>query len=153
MLLNAYMCYISSNMSERTYAEQLETLFMALGDKTRLRLLNLMSDGEVCVGYFTEVLGDSQPKVSRHLAYLRSAGLVNTRRDGKWIHYSISWPDDNGPFQILRKTLESMQNDPDLQADLARYSNMHQEPSIISAEPYVISNYREAHNDLEEFLL
>lgn len=140
-------------MSERTYAEQLETLFMALGDKTRLRLLNLMTDGEVSVGFFTDALGDSQPKISRHLAYLRTAGLVNTRRDGKWIHYSIRWPDDNGSFQILRKTLESMQDDQDMQADLNRYSNMNREHLDTSAYPHMISNHRKAHNDLEEFLL
>jgi ArsR family transcriptional regulator len=140
-------------MNERTYAEQLESLFMALGDKTRLRLLNLMVDGEVSVGYFTDILGDSQPKISRHLAYLRSSGLVNTRRDGKWIHYSIRWPNDNGQFQILRKTLESMRDDHDMQADPIRYSSMNRQQSITSVEPYMISNRREAHNDLEEFLL
>jgi ArsR family transcriptional regulator, arsenate/arsenite/antimonite-responsive transcriptional repressor len=51
----------------------LEVFFMALADKTRLRLLNLMRDGEICVCFFTEVLEESQPKISRHLAYLRMA--------------------------------------------------------------------------------
>ncbi|WP_242531466.1 ArsR/SmtB family transcription factor, partial [Vibrio alginolyticus] len=55
--------------------EKLEKLFLALSDRTRLRLLNLMRNGEICVCFFTEVLGESQPKVSRHLAYLRNAGL------------------------------------------------------------------------------
>lgn len=134
-------------MSERIYAEQLETLFMALADKTRLKLLNLMYDGEVSVGYFTEVLGESQPKISRHLAYLRSAGLVSTRRDGKWIHYSIRWPDENGAFQILRKTLELMQ------ADASQDSDATKETTNISAQPHMMNTYHEAHNELEEFLL
>ncbi|MCV4655760.1 metalloregulator ArsR/SmtB family transcription factor, partial [Escherichia coli] len=67
--------------------EKLEKLFLALSDRTRLRLLNLMRNGEICVCFFTEVLGESQPKVSRHLAYLRNAGLVKARREGKWVHY------------------------------------------------------------------
>src|SRR6266851_23179 len=69
-----------------------ERFFQALGDNTRLRLLNLMGDQEVCVCYFVEVLGQSQPKISRHLAYLRSAGLVEARRDGKWMHYRLVMP-------------------------------------------------------------
>ncbi len=136
-------------MNEISYPEQLESLFMALGDKTRLRLLNLMANGEVSVGDFTEALGDSQPKVSRHLAYLRSSGLVKTRRDGKSIYYSIHWPDEPGLFQILRKTLDAMISG----SDASLQSHVTYESPIISAEPYVKNNYREAHNDLEEFLL
>jgi DNA-binding transcriptional ArsR family regulator len=64
-------------------------LFLALSDQTRLRLLSLMMSGEVSVGFLAESLGESQPKISRHLAYLRTAGLVSTRRDGKWIYYGI----------------------------------------------------------------
>src|SRR5688500_6242965 len=66
------------------------TLFLALGDKTRLRLLNLMRDREICVSEFTGILGQSQPLISRHLAYLRNAGVVTARREGKWMHYGIS---------------------------------------------------------------
>src|SRR5690606_13665692 len=84
----------------------METFFLALADKTRLRLLNLMRGQEICVRFFTEVLGESQPKVSRHLAYLRNAGLVDTRRDGKWIHYSIAWPNDSREKAVLEETLE-----------------------------------------------
>ena len=61
----------------------LERFFQALGDRTRLRLLNLMGDQEICVCYFVEILGSPQPKISRHLAYLRSAGIVAARREGK----------------------------------------------------------------------
>src|SRR3954471_6116810 len=72
----------------------LSELFLALSDKTRLRLLSLMADGEVSVGFLADSLGESQPKISRHLAYLRTAGLVSTRRDGKWIYYGIEIPSD-----------------------------------------------------------
>ena len=78
-------------MSDRSLAE-LEEFYLALSDGTRLRLLNLMRNGEVSVGYLSEKLDQSQPKISRHLAYLRSAGLVETRREGKWIYYHIVKP-------------------------------------------------------------
>lgn len=83
----------------------METFFMALADKTRLRLLNLMRDGEICVCFFTEVLGESQPKISRHLAYLRNAGVVAARRDGKWMHYRIVRPDNAFAAELLENTL------------------------------------------------
>jgi len=65
-------------------------VFRAFADATRLRILNLLLDGEVCVCDLCVVLGESQPKVSRHLAYLRRAGLVEVRREGKWKHYRIA---------------------------------------------------------------
>jgi ArsR family transcriptional regulator len=74
--------------------DEMERLFLALSDKTRIRLIGLMSKGEVSVNYLCDALDVSQPKVSRHLAYLRSTGVVSTRRDGKWIYYSLSWPED-----------------------------------------------------------
>ena len=69
-------------------------LFAALADRTGLRLLNLMQDREVCVCYFVEILEQGQPKISRHLAYRRKAGVVNARREGKWMHYRIDRPSD-----------------------------------------------------------
>lgn len=69
---------------------QLETVFQALADRTRLRILGLLAEGELCVCYFVEILGEPQPKISRHLAYLRRAGLVSARREGKWMHYRIT---------------------------------------------------------------
>ena len=65
-------------------------LFRAFADPTRLRLLNLLLEGELCVCDLCEVLDEIQPKVSRHLAYLRRAGLVSVRRDGKWKHYAVA---------------------------------------------------------------
>jgi len=72
----------------------IEILLRALADRTRLRLLNLIGDREVCVCFFVEILKTSQPKISRHLAYLRRAGMVSSRRDGKWMHYRITEPAD-----------------------------------------------------------
>src|SRR6187401_1803600 len=74
-------------MDKRLHA--LETAFKALADATRLRILGLLLSGEVCVCDIHESLKIPQPKASRHLAYLRRAGLVETRRDGLWIHYRL----------------------------------------------------------------
>lgn len=68
----------------------METVFRALADATRLRILGLLATGEVCVCHIHEALKISQPKASRHLAYLRRTGLVATRRDGLWIHYRMA---------------------------------------------------------------
>lgn len=98
----------------------MELFFQALGDKTRLRLLNLMGEQEVCVCYFVEILGAPQPKISRHLAYLRSAGIVSARREGKWMHYRIETPSHIGASRILRQTLDWMKEDRAMQMDAAR---------------------------------
>ena len=70
--------------------EDIERLFKALADATRLRILALLVDGEVCVCHLHETLRLPQPTVSRHLAYLRHSGLVQTRREGLWIHYRLA---------------------------------------------------------------
>lgn len=98
----------------------IERFFQALGDQTRLRLLNLMSDQETCVCYFVEILGGPQPKISRHLAYLRSAGIVEARREGKWMHYRIVMPPHIGAAQILKQTLDWLKDEKPMQADRAR---------------------------------
>src|SRR5215204_5741908 len=74
--------------------QNMERLFQALGDSTRLRILGLLMTGEVCVCHIHESLRISQPKASRHLAYLRRAGLVETRRQGLWIYYRLADPTD-----------------------------------------------------------
>ena len=69
-------------------------LFKALADETRLRILNLVAHRELCVCQIVEALGLGQSKVSRHLAHLRNAGLVNDRREGLWMYYSLADPKD-----------------------------------------------------------
>ncbi len=98
----------------------LPRLFAALADRTRLRLLSLMNGREVCVCYFVEILRQSQPKVSRHLAYLRRAGIVRARREGKWMHYSMERPADAAAAAILNAALESFGADREMQADRAQ---------------------------------
>lgn len=67
-------------------------LLKAFADETRLRILSLLAGGELCVCDIIAVLNAPQPKVSRHLAYLRRHGLVDTKREGQWVYYSLSKP-------------------------------------------------------------
>lgn len=97
----------------------MEDLFTALSDRTRLRLLNLLARGEICVCYFTMILDAPQPTISRHLAYLRRAGLVATRREGKWIHYRLQVPKNASAARILHVVLEEAAHDRELQRDAA----------------------------------
>ncbi len=104
-------------------------MFAALSDPTRLRLLNLMREREVCVCDFVEILGQSQPKISRHLAYLRRAGIVCARRDGKWMHYRIEHPADTGAAAILQTTLDSLDANREMRADRAKLGRMSCDPA------------------------
>jgi ArsR family transcriptional regulator, arsenate/arsenite/antimonite-responsive transcriptional repressor len=116
-------------MARSSQSVDLVRLFAALGDRTRLRLLNLMNGREVCVCYFVEILKQSQPKISRHLAYLRNAGVVSARREGKWMHYSIEWPNDAGAAAVLDAALISFGGDREMQLDLARLDKACCEPA------------------------
>jgi ArsR family transcriptional regulator len=117
--------------SAKTY--DLAFLFASLSDRTRLRLLNLMNGREVCVCYFVEILGQSQPKISRHLAYLRRAGVVAARREGKWIHYKIVVPSDLGATRIFQEALAVLREEKGMQADLARLNKACCTPQKVSA--------------------
>lgn len=103
-------------------SEALAKVFLALGDRTRLRLLNLMHEGEVCVCFFVEVLDEPQPKISRHLAVLRNAGLVTARRDAKWMHYSIAELSNSTAKQVFGHALAAMANDAEMKRDRAALS-------------------------------
>src|ERR1700693_5348457 len=96
----------------------LDLLFRALADPTRLRLLNLLADREICVCYFVEILGISQPKISRHLAYLRRAGIVAARRQGRWMHYRLVKPQDTVGSAILKETLTHLRQRPEMRREL-----------------------------------
>lgn len=94
-----------------------ELFFSALADRTRFRLLNLMRDGEVCVCFFAETLGTNNPKISRHLSYLKRASLVNARRDGKWMHYSLRKPQDKNAAQVFEATMRMLESDVEMKRD------------------------------------
>lgn len=95
----------------------LELFFAAMADRTRLRLLNLMRDGEVCVCFFAETLDANNPKISRHLSYLKRAGLVAGRRDGKWMHYRISKPQDEKAAEVFANIMELLKDDKEMERD------------------------------------
>ncbi|HEX4793580.1 MAG TPA: metalloregulator ArsR/SmtB family transcription factor [Humisphaera sp.] len=77
-------------MTKTRATPSVDRIFRAFSDRTRLRILNLLGAGELCVCDIVRVLDLPQPKVSRHLAYLRRAGLVTARRDGFWMHYELA---------------------------------------------------------------
>ena len=103
------------NMTKKNY--NIEDLFKALADRTRLRLISLLGDSEVCVCFLVVILKTSQPKISRHLAYLRRAGIVAARREGKWMHYSLTEPPDEHAARIFREVLASLTEHPEFQRD------------------------------------
>lgn len=125
-------------MNETTFA-QLETMFLALGEKTRLRLLALMATGPVPVGFLADQLNASQPKVSRHLAYLRNAGMVTTTRDGKWIYYGIKYPRDASQRRLFESLITSIAG---IRIDhkevyLAEYDHSDEAPAHIYEDAYI----------------
>jgi ArsR family transcriptional regulator len=97
-----------------------DLFFRALADRTRLRLLHLMGNDEVCVCFFVESLQTNQPKISRHLAYLRKAGIVGARREGPWMHYRVVEPPDADAARVLKDTLAWLANDREMQRDRER---------------------------------
>src|ERR1700674_3327902 len=107
----------------------LDLLFRALADPTRLRLLNLIADREICVCYFVQILGIRQPKISRHLAYLRRAGIVAARRQGRWMHYRLVAPQDAVASAILKETLAHLRQRPDRRRELAALDSACCKPS------------------------
>ena len=122
----------------------MELFFSALSDRTRLRLLNLMQTDEVCVCYFPEVIGTNQPKISRHLAYLRKAGLVSVRREWKWAHYRITEPKNSRAAKVFREILELLKEDKELQQDRVKMLNLccspvQQQPVTIQGAPRPLS--------------
>lgn len=107
-------------MSKKSRPLTMERLFRVLADRTRLRLLNLMNGQEICVCYLVEVLKTNQPKISRHLAYLRNSGIVAARREGRWMHYRILMPADPAFARILKEVLGRLSEDALVRQDHAR---------------------------------
>ncbi len=106
----------------------LSLFFAALADENRLRLLYLMKEGEICVCYLQGVLQTNQPKISRHLAYLRRAGLVEARRDGKWMHYRLKKL-ESSQEKILSETLQRLAKEVPIKKDAQRLKQIQCCPS------------------------
>jgi ArsR family transcriptional regulator len=120
---------MSLEMPKKNKPFAVDLLFRALADPTRLRLLNLIADREICVCYFVEILGISQPKISRHLAYLRRAGIAAARRQGRWMHYRLVTPQDTAASSILKETLKHLRERPDMRRDYAKLDSACCKPS------------------------
>jgi ArsR family transcriptional regulator len=117
-------------MGKRTNSYDKELFFRALADRTRLRLLNLMQTDEVCVCFFVEILKTNQPKVSRHLAYMRRAGIVGARREGPWMHYRIVEPPDADAARVLKEVLSWLANDQEMQRERVRLEKVCCAPQL-----------------------
>ena len=102
----------------------LEDLLKALADDTRLRILALVAGGEICVCHIHGALGIPQPTASRHLAYLRRAGLVSGRKDGLWVHYSLAVPKDPALAGVLGATLDALGQARSITTDRRRLSGL-----------------------------
>lgn len=118
----------------------LVTIYECLCDRTRLRILHLLGQGPLCVCHFQDVLREPQVKISKHLGYLRTRGLVGCERQGNWMVYSLPAK----PSRELAANLACLQNcareNPDLQRDLARRRKLHPRPSktnVCGCDPVV----------------
>lgn len=108
----------------------MDKLLRALADRTRLRLINLMGNDEVCVCFFVEILGESQPKISRHLAYLRRASIVSARREGKWMHYRITDPPNSHAARVLSEVRTCLAEDKEMQRERSRLIKVFCAPDL-----------------------
>ena len=111
-----------------------ESVFNTLSDPTRLRaLMVIQSEGEVCVCELTHALQESQPKISRHLALMRDAGIVEARREGTWMHYSLSRTLPDWARQIVQSSHAQLSDLPRYRQDARRLSQMNKRPERICA--------------------
>src|SRR5690348_8760309 len=98
----------------------LTRLFRALGDETRLRIVALLTHGELCVCHIETALGLAQPSASRQLAILRGADVVATRRDGSWVYYRLAPQSDADCRRILKSVAKSFEQEETLARDVER---------------------------------
>lgn len=133
---------------------EIERLFRALADRTRVRLLSLMGGGEVCVCFLVEVLKTNQPKISRHLAYLRRAGVVEARREGKWMHYRRVEPSDTHAARIFHEVCQWLEQDEEMKSDRDRLVKLCCAPRVplrlkIAPRPAVARKAEAAHAQMK----
>ncbi len=106
---------------------QLELIFSALSDGTRLRIINLLRENEVSVQTMERILNEPQPKISRHLAFLRKADIVSTRRDGKWIYYSLNREMDQKSRELIHQVGRNLATDTLLNQE---YQELHSNSDV-----------------------
>ena len=113
-------------MPPRGTSEKVSDKFAAFSDPTRLRILHLLCDGELCVGDLVEILDMPQPTVSRHLAYLRRSALVETRKSGLWMYYSLTTAKSTFHARLLDCLEACFADVPELKKDAARAKKLRQ---------------------------
>jgi ArsR family transcriptional regulator len=111
----------SKSPKTRAAIDELENVFKALADKTRLRILALLGNNEVCVCHIHDSLGVPQPTASRHLAYLRKSGLVAARRDGVWMHYQLSTSLSPAVQGVIAAAIDALQQVPATSQDRKQF--------------------------------
>ena len=104
--------------------EPVDRMFRAFCDRTRLRILSLLRKSEMCVGDIVAALEVPQPRVSRHLGYLRKAGLVEARRTGLWVHYSLTSPKSKFHRKLLDCAVTCFQEVPEIKSDIAKAAKL-----------------------------
>ena len=111
------------DMAKTTQTEALgsiDLMFRAFSDRTRLRILHILLGGELCVGDIVDILQAPQPRISRHLAYLRKANLVMARKSGLWSHYSLAPAKTPFHRKLLECLAKCFSEVPEIKADAAR---------------------------------
>ena len=103
-----------------TTLEATSAQLKAFADPTRLRILNLLHEGELCVCHLVEILDQAQPSVSRHLGLLRQAGLVSVRKEGNWRYYALPELEEGLAAKLLACVSSCLRPIDDLQKDLER---------------------------------
>jgi ArsR family transcriptional regulator len=127
MLEHIYvLTYISSMLSKS------DTFFKMLADNTRLRCLMLMqAEGELCVCELTDTLNLSQPKISRHLANLREAGILIARRNGTWMNYRINPELQGWALEVLQTTLDGVRKAEPFVSDIKMLKTVSNRPELV----------------------
>ena len=120
-----------AHAAKRQTIDDLEEVFKALADKTRLRILALLGNDEVCVCHMHDSLKLPQPTVSRHLAYLRKSGLVEARRDGVWMHYQLSRSLSPAVHRIVEAAVDALQQLPATTQDRKQFRRAFGELYVI----------------------
>jgi ArsR family transcriptional regulator len=113
-------CCVSRPAPRVKHAGELAEVYRALADETRLRILALLRDGEVCVCHLQGSLRLPQPTISRHLAYLRKSRLVEARREGVWMHYRLAPSDSPVVTQVVQSALHALTHADSTVRDSAR---------------------------------
>jgi ArsR family transcriptional regulator, arsenate/arsenite/antimonite-responsive transcriptional repressor len=111
---------VNMNLAAAVDARPISQLFRALSDESRLRIVALLAHGELCVCHVEEALGLSQPTVSRHLGVLRTAGVVDSRRDGSWVYYRLAKQGHPDRARLMRELVKGFAKRDLLRRDLER---------------------------------